>query len=316
VVEAISVIIPAFNEERYLPLTLEHLERARDHVGAGRNKQVEVVVVDNASTDGTADIAMGCGARVVPEPDHNIARVRNTGASAASGDLLVFLDADTLVPFCLLSRIIEVMEEPTCLGGAVDIDHRPTRRLIKIYLRAWRLIGLCLGMAQGAVQFCRREAFSSLGGYDERMYMGEDVDFYWRLARLAKTRKQHVQYLKDVRVVPSCRRFDQWPTSRILIETNPLYITLFRRRQAAWRGWYGDVPRRSCGRMIRERIHADSLLPERGLLADLAEELVISRRQMVSGSPVADLSSFVHYPPETSAMKPATKRWISAGGRL
>jgi glycosyltransferase involved in cell wall biosynthesis len=243
VVRAISVIIPAFNEERYLPRTLEHLGHARDHLGANRNEPVEVIVVDNASIDRTAGIAMDFGARVVPEPEHNIARVRNTGAAAASGDVFVFLDADTLVPNCLLSRIIEVMEEPACLGGAVDIDHRPARRLIKIYLRTWRLIGLCLGMAQGAVQFCRRDAFSALGGFDERIYMGEDVDFYWRLARLAKSGKQHVRYLRDFRVVPSCRRFDQWPTWRILIETNPLYITLFRRHHAAWRGWYGDVPR-------------------------------------------------------------------------
>jgi glycosyltransferase involved in cell wall biosynthesis len=240
---AISVIIPAYNEERYLPRTLEHLHRAKDEVGASHDAHVEIIVVDNASTDRTADIAMASGARVVPVPEHNIARVRNAGALAASGDLFVFLDADTLIPDTLLSRIAGVMDDPTCLGGAVDIDHRPARSSIRVYLGLWRLIGRISGMAQGATQFCRRDTFAALGGYDETIYMGEDVDFYWRLGKFAKARGQHVRFLRDVRVVPSCRRFDQWPTLRILIETNPLYISLFRRYQAAWRGWYSDVPR-------------------------------------------------------------------------
>jgi len=239
----LSVIVPAFNEERFLPRTLDHLRRAVDHLGAGPDRDVETVVVDNASTDRTAEVALAAGARVIAVPEHNIGRVRNAGASAASGGLLVFLDADTLVPHNLLSRIAQVMDEPGCMGGAVDIDYQPARPLIRVYLRLWRLIGLSLGMAQGAVQFCRRDAFAAVGGYDESIYMGEDVDFYWRLGKLAKARGQHVRFLKDVRVVPSCRRFDQWPTLRILIQTNPFYITLFRRRQAAWRGWYSDVPR-------------------------------------------------------------------------
>lgn len=241
---AISVIIPAFNEERFLPRTLEHLRRATERLGSVGGRHVETIVVDNASTDRTAALALAAGARVVSVPEHNIARVRNAGALAASGGLLVFLDADTLIPEHALGRIAEVMEEdPGCLGGALDLDQRPARRLVRAYLAAWRLIGLCFGMAQGAVQFCRRDAFAAVGGYDESIYMGEDVDFYWRLGKLARSRRQRVRILRDVRAVPSARRFDQWPISRILIETNPLYITMFRRRRAAWRGWYGDVPR-------------------------------------------------------------------------
>jgi glycosyltransferase involved in cell wall biosynthesis len=240
-VTLLSVIIPAFNEEQFLPRTLEHLRRATEHLVPDRD--IETIVVDNASSDRTAEVALASGAKVVSVPEHNIGLVRNAGARAASGDLLVFLDADTQVPETLLSRIVQAMEDPACLGGAADIEYRPARPPIRIYLRLWRLVGLCLGMAQGAAQFCRRDAFSALGGYDESLYMGEDVDFYWRLGKLARTRGQHVRFLRDVRVVPSCRRFDQWPTSRLLIETNPLYIALFRRRPAAWRGWYRDVPR-------------------------------------------------------------------------
>jgi glycosyltransferase involved in cell wall biosynthesis len=239
----LSVIIPAFNEERFLPQTLGHLRQAAEHLGGVPGRDLETIVVDNTSSDRTAEIARASGTKVISVPEHNIARVRNAGACAAAGDLLVFLDADTLIPGSLLSRIVQVMKDPACLGGAVDIDYRPARPLIKVYLRLWRLIGRCLGMAQGAAQFCRRDAFSALGGYDESIYMGEDVDFYWRLSKFAKARGRHVRFLTDVRVVPSCRRFDQWPTLRILTETNPLYILLFRHHQAAWRGWYSDVPR-------------------------------------------------------------------------
>jgi len=239
----LSVIIPAFNEERFLPQTLGHLRQATEYTGLAPDRDVETIVVDNASTDRTAEIALAAGTKVISIPEHNIARVRNAGACVASGDLLVFLDADTLIPESLLSRVLQVIEDPTCLGGAVGIDYQPARPLIRVYLRLWRLLGLSLGMAQGAVQFCRRDAFSALKGYDESIYMGEDVDFYWRLSKFAKARGQHVQFLRDIRVVPSCRRFDQWPTLRILIQTNPLYITLFRHYQAAWRGWYSDVPR-------------------------------------------------------------------------
>jgi glycosyltransferase involved in cell wall biosynthesis len=239
----ISVIIPAFNEERFLPLTLQHLHRARQRIEGLPDHRVEIIVVDNASSDRTAEIAAASGVTVITIPEHNIARVRNAGAASASGEVLVFLDADTLVPETLLSRIAPVMEVPTCSGGAADTHYQPERWLMRAYLFVWRLIGLSFGMAQGALQFCRSSAFATLGGYDETLYMGEDVDFYWRLARLAKSEGNHIQLLRDVPVVPSCRRYDQWPTLRTLIETNPLYVALFRRRRSAWSGWYGNVPR-------------------------------------------------------------------------
>ena len=239
----ISIIIPAFNEERFLPDTLAHLNQAIANLPTTPDHAVETIVVDNASTDRTAAIARGAGARVIAESEHNIGRVRNAGAKAAMGDLLIFLDADTLIPSDLLRRVVAVMAEPTCLGGAVDLDHQPARWLIRAYLRCRRLVGFCCGMAQGGVQFCRRVGFDAVGGYDEAIYMGEDVDFFWRLGKFARRSRRHVRIIRDIRAVPSCRRFDQWPTTRLLIETNPFYIIRFRRRATTWRGWYGDVPR-------------------------------------------------------------------------
>jgi glycosyltransferase involved in cell wall biosynthesis len=239
----ISVVIPAFNEEAYLGRTLAGLDRAAALLRERVNLSTELVVVDNDSSDSTADVARDFGAAVVKEPQHNVARVRNTGARAARGDVLVFVDADTDVPAELLCRVVEVMAAPGCLGGAVDTDYRPVKLSSKLYLRLWRLAGSLAGMAQGAAQFCRRDVFVELNGYDETLFMGEDVDFYWRLKRFAKRRRGSVSFIEDVRVAPSTRRFDQWGLWRTLVWTNPLFILLFRRRKAAWRGWYKEVPR-------------------------------------------------------------------------
>jgi len=239
----ISVVIPAFNEEDYLGQTLASLRRAAAFLREKEDLPAELVVVDNDSSDSTADVARGYGAAVVRETRHNVARVRNTGAEAAGGDVLVFVDADTVVPEELLWRIARAMAEPTCAGGAVDTSYRPAKLTAKIYLQLWRIIGNLTGMAQGATQFCRKDVFFALGGYDETLFMGEDVDFYWRLKRLARRQRGCVSFIEDVRVAPSARRFDQWGLWRTLIWTNPLFILLFRRRKAVWHGWYKEVPR-------------------------------------------------------------------------
>ena len=240
---SISVIIPAYNEERYLGETLNCLQRATGLLRERGSVAIEIVVVDNGSTDATASIARSAGARLCEEAEHNIARVRNTGAYAASGQVLVFIDADVTVPESLLRRIDEVMADETCLGGAVDTSYRPARHAVKLYLRMWRLLGKLTGMAQGATQFCRRDVLVSLAGYDETLFMGEDVDFYWRMKRLAKRTGARVCFIGDVQVSPSTRRFDRWSFWRILIWTNPLFILLFRRRQRTWREWYSSLPR-------------------------------------------------------------------------
>jgi glycosyltransferase involved in cell wall biosynthesis len=240
---SISVIVPAYNEERYLGETLKSIQRAKEFLLKKDAVATEIVVVDNGSTDSTSDLARSYGAGVIKEPKRNIARVRNAGASAAKGNVLVFIDADTIVPVELLWRINEVMASLSCFGGAVDTDYRPAKTLLKIYLQLWRVLGKLTGMAQGATQFSRRAVYASLLGYDESLYMGEDVDFHWRLKQFAKRQKAYVCFIEDIRVVPSTRRFDQWPLWRTLIWTNPFFVLAFRRKERAWRRWYTVIPR-------------------------------------------------------------------------
>jgi len=237
----ISIVIPARDEEAWLGATLDGVAAARERLA---DEPSEVVVVDHASTDGTARVAASRGARVVSaRRGGGVGAARNAGARAAAGDALVFLDADVAVPPELLERIAAALADPACLGGAPDTVYRPRRPAVRAYLRAWRVLSRTLRMAQGTAQFCRREVFEALGGYDETIYMGEDVEFVWRMRRLARSRGGHVAWLREVGVVPSTRRYDTWPLWRILVYTNPLFIRAFMRRERTWGGWYRNPPR-------------------------------------------------------------------------
>ena len=234
----LSVIIPAFNEADYLPSTLDSIQRASAHLRDRTGVGVEVIVVDNDSTDATAEVARDTGATVVRETVQGIGRARNCGAGVAQGDVLVFVDADVAVPVTLLEVVHEVMSDPECVGGGFEADYRPRRAVIRLYLRCWRMLARLTGMVQGATQFCRRSAFEAVGGYDENVWIGEDVDFFWSLKRLARERRRSVRVMRCPKVLPSTRRFDKMPVWRVLLFTNPLFIALFRRWKSAWADWY------------------------------------------------------------------------------
>lgn len=236
----ISVIIPAYNEEKYLPETLRRVGEAL----SGAACPSEIIVVDNDSEDGTKSVAESFGARVFVEHEHNIARVRNSGAANATGDVLVFVDADTLVPESLFRKIAALMRDEACFGGAVSVAYGEFRRKwMRFYVRGWKFWEAVFNTKQGATQFCRREVFSALGGYDESLYIGEDVEFYWRLSRLARRRRGAVAFIKDPRVTTSGRRFDKMSWWRTLLLTNPLFIALAWKRKRFWADWYEKTVR-------------------------------------------------------------------------
>lgn len=242
--KSLSIVIPALNEEKYLGETLERVKEAvKELEGSSSCPMVQIIVVDNGSTDRTADVARSFGAIVVPESERNIGKARNVGARAAEGEVVLFLDADTLIPPALLSRIVEIMSDPLCDGGAVETDHQPKSSILRVYFWFWRMASRLSAMAQGAAQFYRREAFLEMGGYDEKIFMGEDVECYWDMNRAAKKRGHKLHFIKELKVVPSPRRFDIWPLWRTLVYTNPALILLRRRSQRAWRGWYESAPR-------------------------------------------------------------------------
>lgn len=236
----LSVIIPAYDEERCLPETLERIGRALTFAAC----PFEIIVVDNDSHDGTGRIAEAFGAKVFREREHNISKVRNSGAENSTGDVLIFIDADTLVPETLFRKILAVMEDESCFGGAVAVEYEDfQRRWMKVYLSGWELLGKLFGLGQGATQFCRKSVFEELEGYDQTIFMGEDVEFYWRLSGFARRNKGHLYFVAHPKVMTSSRRFDKMSIWKILLLTHPVFIRLTWRKKSYWKDWYEKAVR-------------------------------------------------------------------------
>src|SRR5205814_7885046 len=165
-----SIIIPAHNEEEYLPRLLDSIEVARSNYSGGRD-QIEVIVADNLSTDRTAEVAAARGARVVTVTKRRIAAARNGGARAASGELLCFIDADSAVHPRTFDTIDEAMKSGRYIWGVTGaVLERKSFALMVTYCVAIPLV-LLTGLDTG-LSVCRREDFETVGGYDEdRLYV-------------------------------------------------------------------------------------------------------------------------------------------------
>lgn len=235
-----SVIVPAYNEEQCLPKTLERIGKALYAVSCPS----EIIVVDNDSQDRTKQVAESFGAKVLLEKEHNISRVRNTGAEHSTGDVLIFIDADTLVPEALFRKITAAMEDENCFGGAVAVEYEDFRRKwMKFYLSGWEFWGRVFNMAQGAAHFCRKSVFEELGGYDRTIFMGEDVEFYWRLSKFARRNKGYLYFVEHPKVVTSARRFDKMSLWKTFLLTHPVFIRLTWRKKSFWKDWYEKAVR-------------------------------------------------------------------------
>lgn len=239
-VPRISIIVPAYNESRYLPRLLKSIDVARDRYAAGRDA-VEVIVADNASTDGTIEAARAHGARVVSESRRVIAAVRNAGAAAATGDILVFVDADSVIHPETFTRVVRALSSEKIVGGAtgVTMDRWSTGIAVSYaLLEAWCWVS---GWDTG-VLFCRREGFDTVGGFPEHLLFAEDLAFYSGLRRLGRARGQRFVRLRGVRTVTSTRKFDQfgdwgWPAANAKV----LWWALIhspRERALVERHWY------------------------------------------------------------------------------
>jgi glycosyltransferase involved in cell wall biosynthesis len=235
-----SVIIPAYNENDYLPATLDLIKKASIEI----EFPFEIIVVDNDSTDGTKQLAESFGVRVISENEHNIAKVRNTGAKTATGDILIFVDADTHVPEKLFQKIAVEMQNEKCFGGAVVVNYdNLQRRWIRFYLLGWKFWERFLNTKQGATQFCRKAIFEEIGGYDEKVFMGEDVEFYWRLTKSATQKGGYLYFIDNLPVTTSARRFNKMSIWKIILLTHPVFIWLASRKKSVWKDWYEKAVR-------------------------------------------------------------------------
>lgn len=200
-----SIIIPAFNEARYLPRLLDSIRTAADIYGAER---IETIVADNCSTDDTADIARWGGCTVARVGKRCIASARNGGAAIATGEVLCFIDADSAIHPDTFARIDAAIQDPTVVAGATGIYlERMSPGLRVVYCAMLPFVWLT-DLDTGVV-FCRRQDFDAVGGYDENMLLAEDVDFLFKLKRLGRGKGQKLRRLKGVQALGCTRKFDE-----------------------------------------------------------------------------------------------------------
>lgn len=238
-----SVVIPAHNEEALIGACLDSVARAAERVGG----RVETIVVLNACTDGTERIVRAQGAVVTTHAERNLAGVRNAGAALASGDVLVTIDADSRMSANALAEAACALASGRYIGGGVPLvgDRMSPGILCSVVV----ILTICvaLGVPSAGMFWCMRRDFEAIGGFDERLHVGEDVDFARRLRAHGRKAGKRYGTLWKARLHTSCRKFDEfgdWFPVKLLLRNPRILVNAMRGREQAIanRYWY-DVKR-------------------------------------------------------------------------
>ena len=201
----ISIVIPAFNEERLLGESLVQIKAASSAFSA-RGWEVELIVCDNNSTDRTAEIAQSAGATVVFEPINQIARARNTGAAAATGDWLVFVDADSHPSARLLEDVAGQIVAGKCLAGGATIRLDERHLVAELITWIWNCASRTLKLLAGSFIFCDAAAFRQIGGFSHELFAAEELELSKRLKVLARETSRRIVILHRHPLVTSARK--------------------------------------------------------------------------------------------------------------
>jgi len=226
----LSFIVPAFNEEVELGRTIAAIRVAAESTAL----PYEVIVVDDGSTDATAQIARECGAQVVPIQRRHIAAARNAGANVARGEILFFVDADTRISAAHTSGAIKALAAG-CSGGSARIRVDGVVPLwARIFVRLFCIVYFANKLGAGAFLFTTRKNFDAAGGFDERLFIGEEVFFSMALGKLGPFR-----ILRDP-ILTSGRKLRMYSARKIL--SRSFWIVLRGKRAAHSRDnleiWY------------------------------------------------------------------------------
>jgi glycosyltransferase involved in cell wall biosynthesis len=227
----ISFIVPAHNEQVGLGRTLQAIHDSARAVG----QPYEIIVVDDASTDATAEVARQHKATVLPVNHRQIAATRNSGGRAAGGERLFFVDADTTINPRTVAAALRCMDKGAVGGGAPALFEGQLplyARLLACFLFAGAKL---VGFTGGAFMFCTREAFHASGGFNERLYCGEEGSL-----ALALKREGRFVVIWE-RVLTSGRRFRTMSGLQLLGRCARLALspaTAVTRRSSVEKIWY------------------------------------------------------------------------------
>ena len=226
----ISFIVPAHNEEFELSPTLAAIQAA----SSNNAQPYEIVVVDDASTDATPEIAAQAGAKIVRINRRQIAAARNAGARAAQGEYLFFVDADTRVNRAHVTEAIAAMDAGYAGGSARVAMDGFVPIWGRMLLRGFSSVYFGLNLGAGSFLFTTRGNFEAIGGFDEQYFVGEEVFF-----SLASKRLGRFKVLREP-IVTSGRKLRMYPAKQFLRDFFGVVIAGPRgaRSRAKLRLWY------------------------------------------------------------------------------
>jgi glycosyltransferase involved in cell wall biosynthesis len=206
----VSIIIPAFNEQKYLHRTLHSVERQTfDH------SDLEVIVVDNASTDQTADVfhSFSCKSSIMhillKEPILSPGRARNTGAKRARGKVFLFLDADSSLSPQTVQRVYDGYKKGLFMG-IIRIKADPSDRIANQFFDLIHF-GKNLFHLACHLGYCERNLFFEVGGFDPGIIHAEDLKFFTKVKKTLRKQGKDWCVIEDAPIFTSTRRMSRYP---------------------------------------------------------------------------------------------------------
>jgi len=181
-----------------------------------RGWETELIVCDNNSTDRTAEIAQAAGARVVFEPINQIARARNTGASVATGDWLVFIDADSHPSAELMRDVSEAIGSGKYIAGGSTLRMEIRSKLGQFIASGWNRVSRMRRLMAGSFIFVEAASFRAVGGFSNDLFAGEELDLSFRLKKYARPGGRRIVILHRHPLLTSARKLHLYSNGELL----------------------------------------------------------------------------------------------------
>jgi len=224
-----SVIIPTFQEEKYITSVLSRLSKLKP--------QVEIIVVDGGSSDKTVQMAKRFTNKVYQIHERGISRAKNYGAKKAEGDVLVFLDADVHPNSDFVEKVRRTFNDPMVVGVTCNVMPVQARFSEICFSRFYNFLIRVLSRfkphSQGKFFAVRREYFCKINGFNEDLPCLEDHDLAFRLSSLGK-----IVFIKDLMVYESPRRFRELGLLRVVTTWFMDYVSFVLRGKPISRVWH------------------------------------------------------------------------------
>lgn len=205
----LSVIIPSYNEEKYIEETLKSLKKQS-------YRNIEVIVVDSSVDDKTRKISERYADKTIYLKERGVGKARNLGAKNASGDIFVFMDADTMIKEGSLEEICRAFKNPdvVCVCGYIEVKSSFLNEMLFMGVSesVWLLSKLNIPLFYGICVSYKREAFEKIKGFDESFITAEDIEISKRASRIGKCILN-----RKVRALTSARRVEKGGFLKIIV---------------------------------------------------------------------------------------------------